>query len=533
MQKRLISFFCIFLCALGAVALRIVYLERGGEAAGAAVIQSSRTISVAQSRAGIYDRNGRPLVNRSFEWKALVFPEEADLSVLKDYVNDESFIETAKDGLPVVVDTGGKIIEGPGVYNFKTPRRYSENQLAAHIIGYISDGAGASGIEKAYDGLLASEGPKSTVTYYTDGRGRLLYGEKTAFSTDGAERKSGVMLTLSTEIQKAAEAALKDSLEKGAAVVMDAQTGEILAAASVPCFDPGNVAVSLGAKDSPFVNRAFSAYTVGSTWKLVVAAAALENGETPERKYDCKSSITVEGVEFHCHWEFGHGKIDMPAAIRVSCNPYFIDLGLSVGADKIIEMAENLGFGASAELAPGLFSAAGNLPGSSELSSKAALASFSFGQGKLLATPVQIAALAAAVANGGFAVTPKLVLGTTDENGKLSAAPIYEKNRVMSEAAAKKLREMMISVVEEGSGANAKPNRGGAGGKTASAQTGQYDKDGNEIVHAWFAGFYPAEEPKYAIAVFAEGMNSGSDFAAPVFKKICDGIDGTKNAEAK
>ena len=196
-------------------------------------------------------------------------------------------------------------------------------------------------------------------------------------------------------------------------------------------------------------------------------------------------------------------------------------------------MAENLGFGASAELAPGLFSAAGNLPGSSELSSKAALASFSFGQGKLLATPVQIAALAAAVANGGFSVTPKLVLGTTDENGKLSAAPIYEKNRVMSEAAAKKLREMMISVVEEGSGANAKPNRGGAGGKTASAQTGQYDKDGNEIVHAWFAGFYPAEEPKYAIAVFAEGMNSGSDFAAPVFKKICDGIDGTKNAEAK
>lgn len=286
MQKRLISFFCIFLCALGAVALRIVYLERGGEAAGAAVIQSSRTISVAQSRAGIYDRNGRPLVNRSFEWKALVFPEEADLSVLKDYVNDESFIETAKDGLPVVVDTGGKIIEGPGVYNFKTPRRYSENQLAAHIIGYINDGAGASGIEKAYDGLLASEGPKSTVTYYTDGRGRLLYGEKTAFSTDGAERKSGVMLTLSTEIQKAAEAALKDSLEKGAAVVMDAQTGEILAAASVPCFDPGNVAVSLGAKDSPFVNRAFSAYTVGSTWKLVVAAAALENGETPARKYD-------------------------------------------------------------------------------------------------------------------------------------------------------------------------------------------------------------------------------------------------------
>ena len=91
----------------------------------------------------------------------------------------------------------------------------------------------------------------------------------------------------------------------------------------------------------------------------------------------------------------------------------------------------------------------------------------------------------------------------------------------------------MISVVEEGSGINAKPEQGGAGGKTASAQTGQYDKDGNEIVHAWFVGFYPAEKPKYAIAVFAEGMESGSDFAAPVFKKICDGIADSEKAAAK
>ena len=83
---------------------------------------------------------------------------------------------------------------------------------------------------------------------------------------------------------------------------------------------------------------------------------------------------------------------------------------------------------------------------------------------------------------------------------------------------------MMISVVEEGSGVNAKPEKGGAGGKTASAQTGQLDGDGNEIIHAWFVGFYPAEKPRYAIAVFAEGMESGSDFAAPVFKKICDEI---------
>ena len=164
MQKRIISFFCVFLCALGAVCLRVVYLEDGGAAAGAAVVQSSRTLSVAQSRAGIFDRDGLPLVNQTAQWKALVFPEEADLNILKDYVEDENFVETAKSGLPVVVDTGGKLIDGAGVYNFKTPRRYAQNQLAAHIIGYVSDGSGASGIEKAYDELLKSAGPQSTVT---------------------------------------------------------------------------------------------------------------------------------------------------------------------------------------------------------------------------------------------------------------------------------------------------------------------------------------------------------------------------------
>ena len=95
----------------------------------------------------------------------------------------------------------------------------------------------------------------------------------------------------------------------------------------------------------------------------------------------------------------------------------------------------------------------------------------------------------------------------------------------MSEKTAETIKNMMINVVENGSGENAKPKSGSAGGKTASAQTGQYNSEGEEIIHAWFVGFYPAEEPKYAIAVFAEGMDSGGDFAAPIFRDICSGID--------
>ncbi|MBQ5322766.1 MAG: hypothetical protein J6J07_04935 [Oscillospiraceae bacterium] len=133
--------------------------------------------------------------------------------------------------------------------------------------------------------------------------------------------------------------------------------------------------------------------------------------------------------------------------------------------------------------------------------------------------------LVSAVANGGKAVTPKLVLGIFDKNGNFESTPDYAENPVMSEKTANILRKMMINVVENGSGENAKPKNGGAGGKTASAQTGQFDSEGNEIIHAWFVGFYPAENPKFAVAVFAEGMDSGGDFAAPIFKKICDGIN--------
>lgn len=524
MQKRIIGFFCVFMFALGGMCLRVLYLEKDGEAENAAVLQSSRTVTVTESRAGIFDRDGNPLVNDTYEWKAVVFPSEADLSSLKTFVTDKDFMERVKTGLPVVANTDGKVIDGNGIHSFKVPVRYSEEQSAAHIIGYISDGKGVSGIEKAYDELLSAVGPKFAVTYYTDGHGEILNGEDVSFDFDNADKKSGVLLTLSTEIQSITESVLKSELEKGAAVVMDAQTGEILASASVPCFSPSNIKASLSDKDAPFINRAFSAYTVGSTWKLVVAAAALESGVSPQRSYDCTAGLDVEGVSFHCHWEYGHGEIDMPTALRVSCNPYFIDLGISVGSKKLLEMAGNMGFGIGTELAPELFTSAGRLPSEAELGSAAALASFSFGQGTLMATPVQMAAMAASIANGGCTVTPKLVLGIADDEALVTEALAYEKNRVMSESTAAKLREMMISVVEDGSGTKAKPKIGGAGGKTASAQTGQYDGDGNEIIHAWFVGFYPAENPEYAIAVFAEGMNSGSEFAAPVFKKICDGI---------
>ncbi len=506
-----------------------MYLGKGDTVKDTATIQSSRTVTISEGRAGIYDRNLVPLVNESNERKALVFPDLVDLNVLKEFVDDDGFIEAAKSSIPYVIDTNGKIIEGEGIYNFEVPVRYSKTQTAVHIIGYMNDKTGAFGIEHAYDALLKAGAQKVTATYYADGTGRLLAGEDISVTVPDNDKLCGVVLTIDKEIQATSEKTLAAKVEKGAAVVMDIGTGEILAAASVPIFDPLNLSASLTNENAPFINRAFSTYTVGSTFKLVTAAAALESGISTSRTYECTGKIEIEGREFKCHWEYGHGEVDMAAALRVSCNPYFIDLAMDVGGVKILEMAKNLGFGSAADFGPDYSPSAGNLPTEAEVNYKTSLASFAFGQGKLMATPVQMASLAAAIANGGFAVTPSLVLGVYDEDENFIATTKYENNRAMSEQTAATLREMMIDVVENGSGTEAKPENGGAGGKTASAQTGQFDEEGNEIIHAWFIGFYPAEEPKYAIAVLAEGMESGGDFAAPVFKDICDGIAALQN----
>ena len=140
---------------------------------------------------------------------------------------------------------------------------------------------------------------------------------------------------------------------------------------------------------------------------------------------------------------------------------------------------------------------------------------------------VQLASMAAAIANGGELVTPRLVLGTTDDGQTLTnPLPRYAPNRAISGSTAQTLQKMMVQVVEQGSGGNAKPQRGGAGGKTASAQTGTVDEAGEEIVHAWFVGFYPAAMPRWSVVTLCEGGGAGGNTAAPVFRQICDGIAG-------
>ncbi|MCX7657895.1 MAG: penicillin-binding transpeptidase domain-containing protein, partial [Oscillospiraceae bacterium] len=294
---------------------------------------------------------------------------------------------------------------------------------------------------------------------------------------------------------------------------------------SVPAFSPLNVSKSLDDPDSPLINRAFMPYNVGSVFKLVTAAAALEQGISPDLTYECTGKIDVFGQIFKCHKASGHGVLDMQGAIVNSCNTYFINLSEKLSSENFIAKASSFGFGRSIVLANGIVSEKGTLQSAEDLKNPAEKANMSFGQGVLTATPVQIAAMTSAIVNNGKFPKPQLIIGTTEDKQKVS---FYENQTAFSEATtpliALKLREFMAETVNGNAESLARPRNTTAGGKTSTAQTGRYDEKGNEILEAWFTGYFPLDKPKYVVTVLVEDGKSGNTDAAPIFKEIAENI---------
>ena len=525
----MVTAFCLFVVLASAMIYRVFFVVTDEGFAAAAQTQSTYTLDVLETRGFIYDCNFQPLVNREPQYLAAVSPNpQAAMALAQVTAWDqrEALAQQLRAGYPFVVPIEKDILYAKGVEVFSGYRRYDAQQLAPHVIGHLNgdNTTGVYGIEKAYDEFLRDSGSHVTVRYQVDANRKPLLGSTPEITSSYS--RAGVVLTLDSRIQAIAQQAAA-SIEKGAIVVMDVQTGEIKAAVSKPAFDPNNLQASLDDPDAPFVNRAFhTEYNVGSTFKLVDTLAAVEDGLDLYTQYECKGYVMVGDVRFNCHNLNGHGMVDLNTAVEKSCNTYFIQLAQDLGLEHVISLAAQIGFGSSAVLAPDTLSAAGNLPGSDELRNPADVANVAFGQGTLTATPLQIAQLVAVIANGGHSVQPSLVRGTTLDGLTLGASESHpESLQLVSPRTAAVVRRFMINTVENqsGSGTKAMPEQGGAGGKTGSAQTGIFVDD-EEIVQAWFAGFFPAEQPRYAVAIVVEGGNSGADVSAPIFKEIADGI---------
>ncbi len=511
-----------FLVMFGVIVWNYMRLAEKKQYVRAAADSSFITVNAGDSQGTIYDRNFVPLTNADTEIVAAAVPSAVTLDELCDLAIDRSALEKEyKKGRPFTFSCRRTGTESAGLTFFELPVRSMKKPIAPHIVGYLSEGEGVSGIEYAYNSLLRGGNSENSVTYSTDGFGNVLIGaEKQVVRSK--KTQTGVVTTIDSRIQQICETAGK-SIDKGAIVVSDVESGNILALASFPEYNANDIGAALCDERSPLINRALYSYSVGSIFKLVTACEGINEGYEGYI-YDCGGRIDVSGQLFRCHKTDGHGVQDMTAAMTNSCNTYFISLSRLLDVPAYRRLAFDMGFGRETHLCAGMTASAGTLPTEQELLIPAELANFSFGQGKLTATPLQINALTCAIANGGELVMLDIVRGITLDGKSVGNEKLPRKARVMSEETAQKLRKMMISAVYENENSNARARYIRVAAKTSTAQTGRIGDDGEEYCNAWITGFFPASSPTYAVTVLVEDGGYGNDAAAPVFAEIADGI---------
>lgn len=496
------------------------------EYVAAAGRQSLYRLDVARSRGTIYDCRLRPLTGTTGHWVAAAVPTIESVGALEKATygrNRQRLALALENGKPFTMELS-KPIEQASIDVFNVPRRYSEDQLCPHVTGYLDGtGHGAAGVELCMDDALSRCSGELTVYYQVDALGRAIAGAERTVENTLEYTAGGVAVTIDSEIQRMAEEASK-GLGKGAVVVTEVPNCEIRALVSLPDFDPGSIDKAAGEEDSPLLNRAFCAYAPGSVFKLVTAAAALEEGSVLG-SFNCTGSINAGGLMFQCYDGLPHGRVGLEEAIMKSCNGYFISTARALGGQPVLGMAAALGFGEGQEFGRGLFSAQGDLPEEDSLLNPRALANFSFGQGDLSATPLQLCGMMNAIASGGEYRSPKLIAGLVSGDRELTPqSSVSDSARTaMSSRTAKLLRQYLISAAKDGTGSRAAPEGRVSGIKTGTAQTGVYE-GGRELMNFWYCGFVEDEDgPRYCITVLREGaLDSGR--AAGVFRTIAGAL---------
>ena len=404
----------------------------------------------------------------------------------------------------------------PSTGRFSYQRTYANGPLYAPVTGYYSYLYGRSGLEQSYNGQLAG----------MEGTG--LIDRLVSALTNQPGPGNTVQTTLNAKAQKAAWDGLAG--RKGAAVAIDYTTGAILAYVSSPGFDPAPLAsgdldaeqaawkAGLADPASPMYDRAGGQiYPPGSTFKLVTASAALENGWPLDQLVDSPAALPLPdttvslGNTSNC----GGAQITLEQALKVSCNTAFANLGLAIGPEKLKAQAEAYGFGTRFDI--GVAGATSVFPAGLD---KAQTAMSAIGQYEVAATPLQMALVSAAIANDGVEMTPYLVseVRAPDLSIVSQTAP-REFGRPISPVTARELQDMMVGVVAGGTGQTAQIPGVRVGGKTGTAQS-----DPSRPNYAWFVGW--AADPKVAISVFVEDARINEDLiaggrvAGPIFRQI-------------
>lgn len=392
----------------------------------------------------------------------------------------------------------GSIISADGVVLAETDteavvRTYALPSLS-QTIGYASTRFGQTGLELGYNEALSGEEGGSFVDFL-----------ESTFLPDRAEGND-IVLTIDTNVQQAAVNALAG--RKGAIVVLDAESGAIVALVSEPTFNPNTLDDSFdqlaNSENQPLLNRATQGlYPPGSTFKILTAAAALDSGTIePDTQVECFDEYVVQGFPIAC--TRGEGRYSFTDAFENSVNAIFAQTAVErLGWPVLQAYSDRFGLGSDLNLPIDSSTSRLHNPGTEE--TDVLLATTGFGQGELLITPLQMAIVAATVANGGVRPTPYMVSEIRDDNGEvLQRFRPDDAGRVISAQAAAELSRLM-DIATPGEA---------IWGKTGTAETPTGDD------HSWWAGFGPGENPRYAIAVIVENAGFGSDVARPAAFEI-------------
>ena len=457
--RRLAVLCTAMLCAGMLVLCRVFWIAADQSYAASAAAQTVSETVLPIRRGNFYDRIGRPLTGVTPRWYALCIPGDSSYATLFPFVPfaQQAQLYARRNSItPFLIDVEDDL-SANGVFMVADARRYLPTPIARHLIGYLDgDGHGMTGLEKAYDDLLAAAGDAQAVLCTTTARGDLLAGTTPQVQTTARGTNTAITLTLDANIQRTCEAIAAQNMSKGCIIVMQVGSGQILASTSMPEFDPDDIAASIRADDTSLINRSLSAFSAGSVFKVVLAAAAYAQG-LDWFTYDCTGSIQT----------------------------------------------------------------AGELPSAADLQNAGSLASLSFGQGGLTVTPLQVTAMFNAIASGGVYHSPCIVSSIT---GGTQVPQQPQPAAACSPAVARVLQSMLATVVRSGIGGDAQPHTGTAAGKTGTAQTGQFDADGRELLHYWFAGFYPADAPRYTITVLQDSQQKPQTSSAALFAQVADAL---------
>ncbi len=412
----------------------------------------------------------------------------------RQWLDEESVIRGS------IIDRSGNLLAYSEKEKENQVRYYKYGSLYSHIIGYSYKEYGKSGLESSYNKLLIGAGEFNPIRVIKES------------ITGPREKGNNLILSIDHELQQYAEKQLKG--HKGAIVVLNPRNGEIYAMVSKPDFNPTTLRenwedISQDQK-SPLLNRAtMGLYTPGSVFKVITTTAVLQN-EDITTDYECEGYINIEGYILK---DSVHGEIDLNEALVKSCNVAFAQMGLQLGADRLRETAEKYMFN---EVIPFDLVTKSSVFPKTPLMTKPELGATAIGQGKLLTTPLNMALVAAAIANKGVVMKPIIVKEVISPEGKTVKANNPEiLKRVSSTEEAEKIKDMMIQVVKNGTGTKAGLKNIEVAGKTGTAQ----NDTGKE--HAWFMGFAPADDPRIAIAVILENEgSSGGQSAAPIARQI-------------